>query len=162
MRRRLQPSPRELKRSKADQRRCSQAKILLPGPAASLAAAAQLLKQLTVTAMIGLPAGACSQQQQAIQPSVVDNNYRLPDQKQGPLQQQQQLLPVTVTMTCYMQHMLSSRSFYLASSSVKPVLWSLTKPPAEVYPLPQRTNGNQLLGQTCCVLLTGRPARTVP
>ena len=55
----LQPSPKELRKAKADQLRISQSLIPYPGPIVFLAVVT-LSKQQTVTAMSHLPAGACS------------------------------------------------------------------------------------------------------
>ena len=124
-------------------------------------AVATLSEQQTVTAT-RLLAGAYSQQQQAVQASVGKHSYRSPEQKQGPSQQQQQLPPVTVMMTCYTQHMLSSLSFSQASSLVKSVLQLVSKPPAEMQFLPQRTQDKVLLEEAFLVPLKGQPAGTAP
>lgn len=144
-----------------DQVHCRPAKTLLPGPAASLAILAQQSKQLRVTAMRGPLAGACSQQQLAVQASVASNN-RFPRRKPGLSQHQRQLLPVTAMMTCYMLHVRSSLSSSQASSLLKPVLWLLTEPLAEAYHRPQHTQDKERQGQACPVPSKGQPAGAAP
>ena len=104
-------------------------------------------------------AGACSQQQQAMQVSMDEHNYRSPKQNPDPAEQQKQLLPVTVMTTCCMQHTPSSLSFSQASSSVKPVLKLVSKPLAKAQSLLQCTQDKVLLEGAFPEPLKGQPAR---
>lgn len=145
-----------------DQLHCRPAKTLLPGPAASLAILAQHSKQLRVTAMRGLLAGACSRQRLAVQACVASDNNQFPGQKPGLRQHQKRLLPVTAMMICYMLHVRSSLNSSQASSVVQPVLWLLTEPLAEAYPRPQESQDRERQGQACPVPSKGQPARAAP